>query len=269
MHSQIRDEQWDIFLKKGYLHLGEMLEDEELQALLVRIDEIMLGKSPLDYGRIMMQMDAESVVYKDMLPQTKGHKGPSLNYRKITELELDPLFLSYLQKPIFREICARVYGPDTPIATNRAMMMNKPAKAGTYLPWHHDGFSNLDREPLIIVWTALDRTTVDNGCIHIVPGSHHNEVPTHPSEEQIKALLKANDDPIPIELQAGESVLLHNRLLHTSAINTTDHPRRAFSVCYIDGATKSDKGTSFPIVFGEGALRLESVQSIESPETGD
>jgi len=87
-------------------------------------------------------------------------------------LEFDPLFLEFMQRPIFREISARVYGVDTPITAFRAMFMNKPSHKGTFLPFHQDRWSYLDRDPLVTTWTALDPATVANGCVQIVPGSH-------------------------------------------------------------------------------------------------
>ena len=37
-------------------------------------------------------------------------QGATLRYRKIQNLELDPIILAYLRKPIFCEACARIYG---------------------------------------------------------------------------------------------------------------------------------------------------------------
>ena len=105
-------------------------------------------------------------------PQSRGHKGATLAYRKIQDLELDPLFCAFLTRPLFLEICARIYGDHTPIALFRAMFMNKPAHQGTFLPWHQDRWSALDRDPLVTVWTALDPATRDNGCVQLIPGSH-------------------------------------------------------------------------------------------------
>jgi hypothetical protein len=48
---------------------------------------------------------------------------------------------------------------------------------------------------------------------------------------------------------------LHNYLLHRSGVNTIDRPRRAFSVVYMDAATRrTSDGSTFPRIFGEGAL---------------
>ena len=53
-------------------------------------------------------------------------------------------------------------------------------------------------------------------------------------------------------MEKGEVVLLHNWTLHRSETNSTNRPRRAFSVCYIDAATRQrDNGRAFPQIFPE------------------
>src|SRR5438067_2537721 len=126
MRQSISAADWQQFEEQGYLRLGKLLTEAELHGLQQRIDDIMLGRAPVDYDRIMMQLDRVAGDDSGPGPQTRGHKGATLAYRKIQDLELDPLFLAYMQKPIFRDICARVYGPETPIACFRAMFMNKP-----------------------------------------------------------------------------------------------------------------------------------------------
>ena len=147
--SYLTDQQWQEYQREGYLRLGKLLSDSDLAALQKRIDDIMLGKAPVNYSGLMMQLDSDTGKYEDAGEQSRGFKGATLNYRKIQDLEHDPLFMEYMQRPIFREICARSYGDDVPIACFRAMFMNKPARRGTFLPWHQDRWTSLDRDPLI------------------------------------------------------------------------------------------------------------------------
>ena len=264
MEYHVTDAQWRQYEEDGYLKLGRLLGDEELKALQGRIDEIMLGKAKLDYDKLLMQLDSESGKYEDAGKQSAGHKGSRLDYRKIQELENDPLFLEYMQRPIFRDICQRVHGKDTPISSFRAMFMNKPARKGTFLPWHQDRWSFLDRDPLITLWTALDPATVANGCVQIIPGSHKLGLvnPEHNSGFLTEAQAAEHCRPekrVYLELEAGEVALLHNWLLHASDVNKTDIPRRAFSVCYMEAATKTNKGKTYPVVFGPGALEVGKV----------
>ncbi len=255
----ITESDWADFESKGYLHLGRLLEGNDLRALQNRIDAIMLGEADIDYDRLLMQLDSKTGEYADMGEQTNGHKGSTLAYRKIQDLEIDPLFGGYVARPIFRDICAHVYGPDVAIACFRAMFMNKPSNQGTKLPWHQDAWTDLDRQPLITVWTALDPATRENGCVEVIPGSHKGGLvnPEHDSgflsREQIRALVR-RDQVEHLELAPGEVVLLHNWLLHSSDVNRSSTSRRAFSVCYMDARTVSKSGAQFTPLFDEAAV---------------
>lgn len=78
MQETITDAQWQTFQEQGYVRLDRVVTDEELEGLQQRIDEIMLGQAAVPYERMMMQLDTQSGHYKDMDPQTPGHKGATL-----------------------------------------------------------------------------------------------------------------------------------------------------------------------------------------------
>lgn len=265
MQTFLTDDQWLQYTRDGYLRLGKLLSDDRLAALQKRIDDIMLGIADVDYSRMLMQLDSDTGEYADSKPMSKGHKGATLDYRKIEQLEYDPVFLRYIQEPIFNEICARTYGCHIPVAVFRSMFMNKPAHKGTKLPWHQDRWNNLDRDPLITVWTALDPATIENGCVEVIPGTHKFGVinPSHGSGFLTPELAAANcpaEKRVYLELEPGESVLLHNWLMHASDKNHSAQSRRALSVCYMDARTVTAGGKqTFPTVFGQGALTPESV----------
>jgi phytanoyl-CoA hydroxylase len=255
-------EEWAHYDREGYVRLGRVMDDEELNLLGQRIDDIMMGTADIDYSRTMMQLDSDPERDGNPGPQSKGHKVATLSYRKIQDLEYDSAYLNYMQKPLMRHICGHVHGEETPVSCFRAMFMNKPAHEGTELQWHQDRWSDLDRDPQITVWAALNDATIANGCVKIVPGSQSNLVNAEHgagflSQEQMDELV-AESEPEYLELKAGEGVLLHNWMLHSSEVNSTDIPRRAFSVCYMDAATVSSRGNQFPVVFGDGALSLEA-----------
>jgi hypothetical protein len=264
----ITPQQWQAYETDGFVKLGKIISDSDLDAMRTRIDDIMLGKAPVDYSRMLMQLDSETGKYEDAGPQSRGHKGARLDYRKIQELEFDPIYLAFMQRPIFREICDHHYGVDSPITAFRAMFMNKPARRGTLLPWHQDRWTSLDRDPLVTIWTALDPATVANGCVQLIPGSHKALInPDHPSgflEARHVREYCENKPFTYLELEPGEVALLHNWTLHRSDVNRTDISRRAFSVCYMDARTVDRNGMTFTKIFGEGALRVEDLQPVGS-----
>ena len=211
--SIISSGQWWRYHEEGYLHLGKLLGDAELKGLQQRINDIMLGKIPFEG---YMQLDRGGAYTN--LDSGGKFAGPSLEYRKIQDLEHDPLFLAYMQMLIFREIGDYHYGAHAGIACYRAMFMNKPARKGTVLPWHQDGGGiwGLDRDPLATTWTALDPATIANGCVQIIPGSHklgllskHGHTISKEQEHDYCAPCKI----VHLELKPGEVVLLHNFLL--------------------------------------------------------
>ena len=100
----------------------------------------------------------------------------------------------------------------------------------------------------------MDATSIANGCLQIIPGSHKSMIPEtgdllSPEERAIHA---PDEKRLYLEMEMGEVVLLHNWTLHRSEVNTTNRPRRAFSVCYIDAATHQvTTGRRFPKIFPE------------------
>ena len=69
------------------------------------------------------------------------------------------------------------------------------------------------------------------------------------NEEEI-AIHAPVEKQMPLQMVRGEVVLLHNWTLHSSEPNQTDRPRRAFSTCYIDAATRHrDSGKAYPKIF--------------------
>src|SRR3954469_13252026 len=106
--DHLDDDAWGRFERDGYLRLGPTIEPEALAGLCQRIDDYMLGRRPAD--RLMMQLDRGGD-YGSMAEMTLGSKGATLDYRKIEHLEHDELYRAFLVQPLFREICARAYGP--------------------------------------------------------------------------------------------------------------------------------------------------------------
>ncbi|MGJ3243418.1 MAG: phytanoyl-CoA dioxygenase family protein [Opitutales bacterium] len=261
---QLTPDQWNAYETQGYFVLKGFLSPDRLQVLQDRINAIMLGEADVDYDRMLMQLDSPTGKYEDAGQQSPGHKGATLNYRKIQDLEYDRVFLELMQHPVLEDACRRVYGPKADVACFRAMFMNKPAGQGTWLPWHQDRWNWLDKDPELTVWAALDPATRANGCVQIVPGTHRIGLvnPDHASGfltgEQAAAYAPA-EKVVHLELEAGDVALLHNRLLHASDVNRSDQSRRAFSICYMDAATrnlKTGEPTDYNVIFGDNAMTL-------------
>src|SRR5262249_1899196 len=122
------------FERHGYARLGRVMDDGTLAALRQRAEDLMLGR--LTYPGMFFQMDSPTGRHEDA-PLGLGWQGPSLGYRKLEKLELDPLFLAWIRNPLHEQIARRRI--EGPIALYRCILFNKAAEGGSDIPWHQDG----------------------------------------------------------------------------------------------------------------------------------
>lgn len=249
----LSEQQWNDYAREGFLHLGKVLEPEEIAALRKRADDLALGQ--VRNPEVQMQLDTGGT-YEELPGAVASFDQGTVLYRKIQGLETDDLFSRLVRHPLCLEVCARQYGAHAPVSIFRAMVMNKPAGQGTVLPWHQDGGGvwALDRDPLVTIWIALDPATRANGCMEVVPGTHRLGLLTSYGStitEEDAARHCPPERVHPLEVEPGHAVLLHNWLIHRSGVNPSPVPRRAFTVCYMDGRTQSIlTGRHFPLVAG-------------------
>ena len=113
------DADHELFMSQGYLRLGKVASADQLLGLQQRIDAIMLGS--VRYEHMRMQLFDEA---SGELRRTMGNEVSTLSYRRIDDLEQDPLFLAYMQTSAFEALAHRYAG--AVVSVFRSMFMNKP-----------------------------------------------------------------------------------------------------------------------------------------------
>ncbi|MEM7379604.1 MAG: phytanoyl-CoA dioxygenase family protein [Bacteroidota bacterium] len=168
----------------------------------------------------------------------------SLGHWRITEG-----FHDVLWNPAFLKAASQLLG-NRSVRFWHDQLFCKPARHGGVVAWHQD-FSYWTRTTAmqhLTCWVALDDATVDNGCLHYIPGSHQWGLLEKPelagdmegimeylSEDQKKAF-----KPVPIELKKGYATFHHPLLMHGSFENRSDRKRRAFVLNVFADGTKSN-----------------------------
>jgi phytanoyl-CoA hydroxylase len=240
----------EAFKRDGYARVGVLCPPATLIELRARIDAIMMGE--VAYPGMFFQKDTDTGQYED-LAFGRGYEGPSLNYRKIEKLELDPHYLAWIESEVLRQYVMSLVGDQ--VVLYRALVFNKAAETGgSHLPWHQDGgkFWGLDREPTLQIWTALDDAPLGGGCLEIVPGSHAAGLATPLGGVVPKHLLEREQPDakkVFLPARAGEVILIHNHVWHRSSRSTTGKPRRALTVCYMHADTRCLRTKRAPRVF--------------------
>lgn len=134
-----------------------------------------------------------------------------------------------------------ILGCDAPALFTEKLNLKRPFHGGAN-PLHQDYPYWLrvaeNAEEVATAMLFLDDATLENGCLHVVPGSHtqgmwnlsenddafgRNEL----DEQRLGAL-----ELIPLEVPAGSLVLFGSMLVHKSAPNTSPRQRRALLYSY-------------------------------------
>jgi len=157
-------------------------------------------------------------------------------FHSLGSWRLRPAFHDFLFDSAFTEIYSILLGGSVRFWHDQ--LFCKPAKHGGVVAWHQD-YSYWTRTiPMahLTCWIGLDDASVDNGCIHYVPGSHKWDLlPITGLAGDMTAIQKVLNEeqweqfqhPVAVELKAGECVFHHPLTVHGSFANRTERPRRA------------------------------------------
>jgi ectoine hydroxylase-related dioxygenase (phytanoyl-CoA dioxygenase family) len=100
------------------------------------------------------------------------------------------------------------------------------------------------------MWVALTPSTVENGCVRFVPGSHRwgdqvHEIVGNPLNRLTRGQeITTIDESLAVDavLQAGEASFHHERTAHGSQGNGSDRRRLGIQVNYIPAHVRSTIG---------------------------
>jgi phytanoyl-CoA hydroxylase len=114
------------------------------------------------------------------------------------------------------------------------MLIDKAPGTDTPTPWHQDiaYWPDLPDRRAASCWVALDRATVDNGCMWFLPGSHREPPRPHRAAGSDGALECAPpaSGAVAVPLAPGSCTFHAGATMHYSRGNTTSGHRRALIV---------------------------------------
>lgn len=215
-------DQIEFFSQYGYLSGVDMLENSQIELLRTELADIMsteMASDPRFYEyNLNESADPTRVLFH------------ALGAWRVSAAFHDLIFLPRLVA------CFRQLLGGSPRFWHDQVFV-KPANDGAVVTWHQD-YSYWTRtipNTHITCWIGLDDSTVENGCVHYVPGSHRWPLlPRGGLSDDMESIFKhlihdqkAAFDTIPIELKAGQASFHHSMLVHGSYENRSSMPRRA------------------------------------------
>lgn len=226
------------FRKNGYVVVPDILSPAQLEELRLMIDGVLdgslkpampdpeLGEAPEDFA---IQWEPG---LRDDATVPRREK-----VRVVFHLcHSHPYFWNHATRPEILDIAHALLGPELRLYTDQ--MFVKPAHHGSEVPFHQDSAYWPAAEPnLVSCWLALDDSTVENGCVHMIPGSHRRQVP-HREFPGVQPLGLLEEDvdtskEVPVEVKAGSAMFHHSLTIHRSFPNRSAKGRRGLVTIYL------------------------------------
>jgi non-heme Fe2+,alpha-ketoglutarate-dependent halogenase len=175
---------------------------------------------------------------------------------------LVPWINDLCRNPAILDAVESVIGPD--ILVWGSGFFGKKAGDGTFISWHQDStYWGLSEPDIVTAWVALTPSTVQSGCMQVIPGTQMLDQAPHRdtfadgnllSRGQEIAVEVDKSQAVDVVLRPGEMSLHHVRIFHGSEPNRATHPRIGFAIRYIPARLRQiGARTSAMLVRGKDA----------------
>jgi phytanoyl-CoA hydroxylase len=170
-------------------------------------------------------------------------KVDSLNKAGHAMHDIDAVFDRFSRTPKLAG-AAKSIGFEKP-AIIQSMYIFKPPRIGGEVLCHQDStYIYTEPESCVGFWFALEDATVENGCMHFIPGAHKEPLRKRNYRDADGRIVNEIVDDTPFDLDqalpaaapAGTLVIFDGRAPHYSAPNTSDKSRHAYTLHAIDQA---------------------------------
>ena len=157
----------EYFHQHGYLVINDAFSPTEVEAALAGMTHLMDGKCP-DFRAI--QFEPKLVKQKNAL---EGQERRNAIRKIFNFVDHEPRLNAMATHSGLLGVLEQIVD-DTPEIVPRYGTPQTPALWIRKKPWHQDcAYFNLPEGTTVVgVWVALDEATPENGCLHVIPGSH-------------------------------------------------------------------------------------------------
>jgi len=227
--SRLTAAQIEQFNRDGYLMVRDLFDREEVDLLL----NIARGDQQLDQ-QAQERLDLSSGRSKLWITGSLG-----------TDIYSAFVRCSRIIEPMEQMLGGEVYH------YHHKIMLKEPLVGGAW-EWHQDygyWYSNECLFPYMAsCLIAIDRATVENGCLQVIKGSHHlGRIDHGKAGEQTGADMRRIEvvlkhlDLVQCEMEPGSAFFFHCNLLHRSDANRSPNPRWSL-ICSYNAARNPCRG---------------------------
>jgi phytanoyl-CoA hydroxylase len=238
------------YREHGYLVVREAFSAPEVATALAGLTHLIMGGNPAFAG-IQFEAKAQDMLSALTLDQRQDA------VRKVGFFtEFEARLKGFSHDPRLLSVVRQLLGNAEPYMF-QDMALIKPPRLGREKPWHQDHayFDYPLGTPVVGVWIALDEATLENGCMHLLPGRHREGPIPHfrRRDWQICDSVVLGTRSLPVPLKPGGLLLFDGLLPHGTPHNSSPNRRRALQFHYAPaGVTKTTTDERLRIFGSEG-----------------
>ena len=265
------------FNARGYLVKEGLLARDDLRPLIFALGEIVAagarrlhdeGKLASPYGedgfetRLARVFEESEEAGQEIMKMIMGRGGGGFSGEEM---------LGLLRNDNLVDCVKDLVGPDIVGASAYRIRPKIPSHTRTEVPWHQDSgyfLPHCDRHLIVTCWIPLVDTTVENGCLYVMPCAHKEGVFRHytgghggyleipadelpgphgrhgqhgqpgrqpgrePGHETGREPGQPDREPVPMEMKRGDVLFMTNLTPHASFVNRSDIVRWSVDLRY-------------------------------------
>ena len=229
--DDVTEEDLGFFQEHGYLVVDQVLDEAEVDAALDGMLALLSEETP-EFDNV--QYEADMVDELDDPDDVPPAVKQDYVRRFMGFVDHDDRLRGPATKPELLDLMRTLVDGEPDMFQDMALV--KPPGRGREKPWHQDKayFEVSLDAPAVGVWIALDEATAENGCMHVIPGSHRDGPVVHFERRdwQICDTDVQVDEDVMVPLKPGGALLFDGLLHHGTPPNRSDRRRRALQFHY-------------------------------------
>ena len=236
--TQEQKKSWN---NSGYILIPNFVDENFCNEMNDEVISIIKSIVPEDSAFSHAYAGDGHIAIREMKP-SKNAKTIEDEISKLFRIHSKGIFNSFIKDETLCNLLEDIIGPDIDCFLSQFIFKN-PGAWGQ--PWHQDSsYFPFDREPQVAAWLATSEATLDNGCLVVLPGSHHEHLHEHLPDDRKESNygyteIKDHDfsDEIAMTLNKGDLLLFHSFLMHKSYDNKSDSRRTAMVYHFAETGT--------------------------------
>ena len=246
---RLTNTQREQFVEEGYVVVEDVVDPvEDIGPMMAEYGRVLDGIAESLHGEGAISSTYRELPFTDRLVRICAESGrtfpqhfdislPQSGVRRDTPIHVGPATFGLLTNRRLLDLVEEIVGQEiysNPVQHIRMKLPKRAMSDGEFngliakVDWHQDNgviLPEADESTILTVWLPLNDSTIENGCLQVIPGSHRAGLEPHcPSDKGtgIPTRLIPTERAVPLPMRAGSALLMTQRTVHSSLDNTTD-----------------------------------------------